>query len=254
MVAIISIAIFALITTIMPMAIFADTVSFDGDLTTANTYFRPNYFYSGSDTFSYFAKALVPDTDGVYSIEVVGVNPGNMDTTMFLYEDCFEKNDPIKNLVAADDDGAGGWLSKIDWPMKAGRKYVVVISTSMGSDPLGHVDCEATGPGAVTTSNKVKCFLPANVEEEPAWVRPMPMTCWQVWINKNNNFQFVFWYPYKDNNWVRIYDMEGNMVYEVDISLNNPHILVDLPDGMYTVKTFNDDPETPLQEFIIGKP
>ena len=91
-------------------------------------------------------------------------------------------------------------------------------------------------------------------EPEPVWVRTMPFTCYRVWINENNNFEFIFWYLYKSNNWVRIYDMEGNMVFEVDMPYHDPNLIVDLPDGMYTVKTFNDDPETPLQEFIIGKP
>ena len=96
--------------------------------------------------------------------------------------------------------------------------------------------------------------LPPPEPEPEVWVRTMPMTCWQVWINENNNFEFIFWYPYKDNNWVRIYDMEGNMVYEVDVPLEDPHIIVDLPDGMYAVKVFWLDPEKPTQEFIIGKP
>ena len=89
---------------------------------------------------------------------------------------------------------------------------------------------------------------------EPVWVRTMPMTCYQVWINEDNNFQFIFWYPYKNNNFVKIYDMEGNMVFETDLPYHDPNLIVDLPDGMYMVKTFNDDPETPLQEFMIGKP
>jgi len=80
----------------------------------------------------------------------------------------------------------------------------------------------------------------------------MPMTCWQVWINEDNDFQFIFWYPYKDNNWVRIYDMEDNMVYETDLPINDPNLIVDLPDGFYMVKTFHHD--TLLQEFLIGKP
>ncbi|MCJ7472454.1 MAG: DUF6273 domain-containing protein, partial [Actinobacteria bacterium] len=92
------------------------------------------------------------------------------------------------------------------------------------------------------------------IVEEPLWVRTMPMTCWQVWVNEDNNFQFIFWYPYKDNNWVQIFDMEGNMVYEVDIPLDDPNLIVDLPDGMYNVKTFRFDPEDPIQEFLIGKP
>ena len=78
------------------------------------------------------------------------------------------------------------------------------------------------------------------------------MVCYQVWINEDNKFELVFWWEYRDNNWVKIYDMSGNLVYEVDMPYGNPHIIVDLPDGMYTVKTFNDQPE-PLQTFVIGK-
>jgi hypothetical protein len=48
--------------------------------------------------------------------------------------------------------------------------------------------------------------------------------------------------------------MEGNMVYEVDVPLDNPNLIVDLPDGMYNVKTFRFNPEEPIQEFLIGKP
>jgi len=78
------------------------------------------------------------------------------------------------------------------------------------------------------------------------------MTCWQVWINEDNDFQFIFWYPYKDKNWVRIYDMEGSMVFEIDLPEYDPKLIVDLPDGMYMVKTYRD--QELLQEFLIGKP
>jgi hypothetical protein len=88
---------------------------------------------------------------------------------------------------------------------------------------------------------------------EPVWVRTQEMTCKRVWINEDNMFQFSFIYPYADNNWVRIYDMRGKEVYSIDMPYDNPNIIVDLPDGMYTVKTFHDQAE-PLQEFIIGKP
>jgi len=89
--------------------------------------------------------------------------------------------------------------------------------------------------------------------KEEVWVRDSEMKCKQVWVNEDNNFQFSFIYPYADNNWVRIYDMQGNMVYEIDMPLDNPNIIVDLPDGMYTVKTFHDQ-IAPIQEFVIGKP
>ena len=95
-------------------------------------------------------------------------------------------------------------------------------------------------------------YIEGPGEEPQIWVRTMPMTCWRVWINGDNNFQFVFWYPYKNNNWVRIYDMEGNLVFETDMTVHDPNLIVDLPDGMYMVKPFHG--LLPLQEFMIGKP
>jgi len=92
----------------------------------------------------------------------------------------------------------------------------------------------------------------SSAPEPETWVRPMPMTVWQVFINEDNDFQFIFWYPYKDNNWVRIYDMKDNMVYETDLPINDPNLIVDLPDGFYMVRTYHHD--TLLQEFLIGKP
>jgi hypothetical protein len=87
---------------------------------------------------------------------------------------------------------------------------------------------------------------------EEVWVRTMPMTCWRVWINEDNNFQFIFWYPFKDKNFVRIYDMEGNMVFETDLPYYDPNLIVDLPDGYYMVRTYHG--EEMIQEFLIGKP
>ncbi len=92
--------------------------------------------------------------------------------------------------------------------------------------------------------------LTGTVFNTSGWIRNHEMTCWQVWINEDNNFQFIFWYLYADNNWVRIYDMEDNLVYEVD--LPDPNLIVDLHDGFYMAKTFHHD--TLLQEFLIGKP
>ena len=89
---------------------------------------------------------------------------------------------------------------------------------------------------------------------EVVWVRTMPMTCYRVWINEDNKFQFIFWYPYRDNNWVKIYDMSGKEVYSMDMPYDNPNLIVDLPDGMYTVKTFTVGSTEPIQEFVIGKP
>jgi len=99
----------------------------------------------------------------------------------------------------------------------------------------------------------------SNPETEPVsepqpWVRDVEMTCYQVWINEDNNFEFVFFWEYANNNWVKIYDMAGNEVFSIDMEKGNARFEADLPDGMYTVKTFHDGFETPIQEFLIGKP
>ena len=80
----------------------------------------------------------------------------------------------------------------------------------------------------------------------------MHVSCCSVWVNEDKRFQFIFRYPYRDNNWVKIYDVAGKMVYEIDMPYDNPNLIVGLPNGMYTVKTFNDQPE-PIQTFVIGK-
>jgi hypothetical protein len=90
-------------------------------------------------------------------------------------------------------------------------------------------------------------------EEEVVWVRDVDMTCYQVWINEDNNFEFVFWWEYYNNNWVQIFDMYGNLVFEIDMEKGNAHFEADLPDGMYKVKTFHEYGHI-LQEFMIGKP
>jgi len=47
--------------------------------------------------------------------------------------------------------------------------------------------------------------------------------------------------------------MQGDKLFSIDMPYGDAHFTVNLPDGMYTVKTFNNQPE-PIQEFIIGKP
>ena len=117
------------------------------------------------------------------------------------------------------------------------------------------------GTGDPIVNVYFKNITPAKEEEEveeketeEIWVRDHPMTCYRVWINEDNKFQFIFWYPYRDNNWVKIYDMSGKEVFRIDMPYDNPNLIVDLPNGTYTVKTFNVDPATPIQTFVIGKP
>jgi len=143
------------------------------------------------------------------------------------------------NLISSE-----GYNLPAEWFKATGQKIpafdAVILSATTSLGNLVYFDDFSLTP-----------IYPEATQE--VWVRTMPMKCWQVWVNEDNNFQFIFWYPYKNNNWVRIYDMEGIMVFEVDLPVEDPNLIVDLPDGMYTVKTFHDGFETPIQEFIIGK-
>jgi hypothetical protein len=106
--------------------------------------------------------------------------------------------------------------------------------------------------GDVVCFTVEKCIEKVEPEEK-VWVRDHEMECFKVWVNEDNNFEFVFWWVYKDNNHVHIYDMDGILVREIDFEKEKPHFEVELPDGMYTVKTFHEAGHI-LQEFVIGKP
>ena len=148
------------------------------------------------------------------------------------------------------------WSTSVQVALQAGHYIAVVVpfipdSTSVTDGYSVTQGTEQSDDGGINPENfLIKEF---NVSDgEVPWVRTMDMTCYRVWINENGNFQFIFWYPYRDNNWVRIYDASGKLVFEIDMPYDDPNLIVSLPDGVYTVKTFHDHPE-PLQTFIIGK-
>jgi len=98
-----------------------------------------------------------------------------------------------------------------------------------------------------------ECKEPKEEPETKVLERNHEMECFKVWVNEDNNFEFVFWWEYKDNNHVQIFDMAGNLVWEIDFEKGEPRFVAELPDGMYTVKTFHEAGHI-LQEFVIGKP
>ena len=83
-------------------------------------------------------------------------------------------------------------------------------------------------------------------------VRVNDMTCYQVNLTEDNEFELVFWHEYANNNWITVFDTNGNLVYRKDFSYGRPTVVVDLPNGTYTVKTFHEEGKI-LQEFTIGK-
>ena len=122
-------------------------------------------------------------------------------------------------------------------------------------DSAGNVTVTITGSTTPSLSDLTgTVFSVSGNMATVSVVRRHEMTCYQVWINADNNFEFVFWWEYHDNNWVKIYDNNGAEVFTVDMKKGNARFEADLPDGMYTAKTFHDGLENPIQEFIIGKP
>jgi len=43
-------------------------------------------------------------------------------------------------------------------------------------------------------------------------------------------------------------------VFSIDLKKGDARFEAGLPDGFYTVRTIHDGFETPIQEFLIGKP
>jgi hypothetical protein len=132
----------------------------------------------------------------------------------------------------------------------------------MEGAPIGYTDFPVSVSGIgtpnISTTFNFELWNTANniVTIEYRWgqsIRTSELVCQRVWVNEKGNFQFVFWYAYRDNNWVKIYDMSGKEVYSINMPYDNPQFEVSLPDGMYTVKTFSIDQVTPIQTFIIGK-
>ena len=122
------------------------------------------------------------------------------------------------------------------------------------------ISVSGIGTANITTSFNYDKIISGSSEEnatiEYRWgqsIRTSELVCQKVWVNGKGNFQFIFWYAYRDNNWVKIYDMSGKEVYSINMPYDNPQFEVSLPDGMYTVKTFSIDQATPIQIFIIGK-
>ena len=153
--------------------------------------------------------------------------------------------------------GVGAFVGII---IAAPQSYLFSQDGTNGTNPV--ISVSGIGTPNITTSftymvsNTAGFIGRDDATIEYRWgrsIRTSELVCNRVWINEDNKFQFSFLYTYADNNWVRIYDMDGNMVYEADMPYDNPNLIVDLPDGMYTVKTFHDQPE-PIQTFLIGKP
>jgi hypothetical protein len=203
-------------------------------------------------TFSYYymTRESDPDTDH-FVVKIYGssVVPDGSEITHANFDDCGPEGTDL-NGTAFDEYSSTGWKNASAAVAPGDEVTIVFFISDEGYEYHGSDDNNVDS--AVIIDNFPFSATDTATYAEPIWIRTMPMTCSHVWINENNNFQFLFWYPYKDNNWVKIYDMSGKMVYEIDMPYDNPNLIVDLPNGMYIVKTFHVDPTTPIQTFVIG--
>ncbi len=93
----------------------------------------------------------------------------------------------------------------------------------------------------------------SETSEPEIWVRDHEFQCWQVWVNEQNQFEFVFVWEYANNNHVQILDKDGNIVFYIDLPKGDCQFVADLPDGTYTVQNYHEYGHI-LREFVISKP
>ncbi len=159
-----------------------------------------------------------------------------------------------------------GWNSssnffKVVWKNVNGETFSVDIS-GIGSPAIDGYDVYYNSLVSVAVDEQsggadivwIKVYYTGDSNADCVWVRDHDMVCKTVWINEDNNFEFIFDYYHAKNNWVKIYDMDGNMVWETNFAYGKNRFVAELPDGMYTVKTFHNNMDEPIQEFVIGKP
>ncbi len=139
------------------------------------------------------------------------------------------------------------------FPITADESWMIINIDNIVQDETGSNDSGDVNDEKITMENITEETEVLGIEESSPWLRNRPLTCYQVWINQYNQFEFVFWWEYKNNNWVKIYDMAGGEVFSIDMKYGDARFIADLPDGMYTVKTFHKEGKM-LQEFVIGKP
>jgi hypothetical protein len=197
-----------------------------------------------SFSFDYYFMSSEPDPYDYFTVQLFG-SSDVPDGTQIAYAENFtdvsyEGYD--MDGTAFEDGNSSGWV-KVKEPVDPGDNLSFVFFITDTVD--GIYD------SAVILDNFK--FQRKKKDPEPVVVRTMSLTCANVWINEDNNFEFVFFYEYKNNNWVKIYDMAGVEVFSIDMPYGAANFVAALPDGMYTVRTFHEEGRI-IQEFPIGKP
>ena len=71
-----------------------------------------------------------------------------MDTYGYLYESSFDSSQPLRNLIASDDDSAGDRQFRIDHYLDSECKYILVVTTYNAS-VTGRFSINVVGPALI---------------------------------------------------------------------------------------------------------
>ncbi len=93
------------------------------------------------------------DAAGNYVLALSALT-ANYDTYLHLYQNSFDPNNQLSNLLAGDDDGGAGFDSLLNFGLTAGTSYFAVVSGFNNSD-FGSSRLAITGPGNVSIGGAV---------------------------------------------------------------------------------------------------
>ena len=207
----------------------------------------------------YFPLFLVSSTVSSTALKAYYDSRGTPEPFLTYLKDAVDGNNPFAYIK-------GDGISRQGQLVDAARHDILSEDRPMaipGDYPEGTYVVQTDAEGQVTSTTDEKASVAYTLiisrcvpgaKAESVWVRKLPMTCYKVWVNDAGCFKFVFFWEYKNNNWVKIYDMDGNEVFSINMRYGNPRFEACLDDGIYTVKTFHNDMKNPIQEFLIGKP
>ena len=224
-------------------------IRFDGDLTTAtlkDQHFGL-YFWASQSTVS--TATLQAYYDARTSL------PTNYRDYLKAAAD---EDEPFALINGATEflaDAAKWYVGHFEDHMTIPGDYPTGTYTVISEELVDECECTAIVTYKLIISRCFPSTEAAEPEPEPIWERgDQKMVCYQVWVNDDGCFEFVFWWEYKENNWVKIYDKDGKEVFSINMQYGKPRFEACLDDGTYTVKTFHNNMSTPLQEFTISKP
>jgi hypothetical protein len=142
--------------------LWAGTLSWPDAFPSGRSWQRPNLdlqSLSPLPRVAFSSLSFFVDQSGTYAItsDQTSFGDGGFDGVIFLYAGRFDPADPLRNLIAANDDGpAGNRSSRLSLPLAAGTVYHLVTSLKTTGGPPERFLNAVTGPGAV---RPIACFL-----------------------------------------------------------------------------------------------